>query len=702
MPLYEHQAKAQMLLAQPSPPNLLVVAPTGAGKTKVGEMALERFGKGAYIAPTRALCYEKQRVLEASFPDKRTVLGNKDWKLTGGDFRSSDFRVMTHFKLRQLIMALGKDFPRLCPTVILDEVHHLDPDMELIVTTMKLLHPKIHRVALSATVDDDDEPKLANWLQASVVKSDERPVPIIEHIVHFDPDITDEGQEVTNVRVIEAGQVKDSFQLDHALGRNEHVAVIDQYIHKKMSDTATRLVYSPYRWPATNIAMFIADQESRVSDDALGEYANTLPNDASEFSYQVRHCLRKRIGIHHGGLTQRERELVQDLAQTEPGQPVNFDIVVTCETLAQGVNLPARHLIVDTIYQFDEAGERRLMDVSRFRQVEGRAGRPQYDTIGHCWLPVFSEIEKVEVEEILLKYKASKIESRIYDQYFLEGMVPMLLLFGWNTPSKFVEFIKTTYWGMSLQDTQPLTDQFERIIEFLLEHEAAVVVGGALLLLTSKGTRMAKLGLHPSEYEAIEHLTKMQDLSYETWVQDLSNVCFTYVCGQNHDEESRMTIVGELIEYGLSVYAAKVKHDTRELADYIQRLFDITSSFFHLDPSVNGFSYEWREAVYNRFMFGKLELARELSKVLRRDKVKRLIRNLGQALESTCLDETATAELIKQLWSGFKKGIPRWAEREICQVAEILGQDPGEFYSLVESVLANPQPSHGKEAEDED
>ena len=693
--LYEYQEKAERLLAQERPSNLLVVAPTGAGKTKVGEMALERFGRGAYIAPTRALCYEKRRVLEQVFPGKRVVLGNKDWSLTGRDFRRSDIRVMTHFKLRQLLMSLGRDFARLCPTVVLDEVHGLNPDMELIITILKLLHPSVHLVSLSATVHEDDEPKLANWLQAVVVKSDERPVPIKEHIVHFDLDLDDQGNEVTNVRVIEQGEVVDSFQVDHALGKYEHLAIIDRYIVVFFNDTAPSEIYTPYRWPASNIGTYLASFADQ--DERLDWIAKSLPDDASEHSKAVKEALAKRIGIHHGGLSQRERELIQDLAQTAPGEPVNLDIIVTCETLLQGVNLPARHVIFDTIYQYDDNGERRLMDVSKFRQAEGRGGRPQYDTEGHAWICVFSEIEKTEVEEILLKHKASRIESRIYDQYFLEGLVPMLLYFGWSTPSKFVEFIKATYWGMALQDTQPLVDQFERIIEFLIEREAAQVIGGKVLVLTDKGVRMARLGLHPLEYETIEHLTRCENLSYEEWVESLSRVCFTYVCGTNYDDEGMMEIISEVIEYGLSVYVAKCKHDSRQLADYIQRLLDITRSFFRLDPSVNGFSEKWREQVYDRFMFGKLELAQALSRVLRRDKVKRLIRNLGAALESTELDGASTNELIKQLW-GHLKHLPQWAKKEIFQVAEILGCDPEEFLAWVEKIRS--EKTQGKEVQE--
>lgn len=682
MELYEYQKKAQAMLGQEKMPNMLIIAPTGAGKTEVGEMALTKFGKGVYIVPTRALGYEKRNKLQEDFPNAEVILGNKDWKLSCQDFRQSDIRVMTHFKLRQFLMTLNGEFTALCPVVVLDEVHNLDPNMELIITCMKLLYPSVRCVGLSATVHEDDEPKLANWLDASIVKSDERPVPIIEHIFHFDPDINDEGNEVTNVKIIESGKVVDQFQLDHALAKCEHIAVIDNYIREKMQDTATRLVYSPYRWPATNIAQFIADSKE-VSDEKMSGIAESLPGDVSEFTWHLKNAIAKRIGIHHGGLSQHERETVQNLAQTAPGQPINFDLIVTCETLAQGVNLPARHLIMDTIYVFDdETKERRLIDVSRFRQIEGRAGRPQYDTIGHCWIPVFSEIEKTEVEEVLLKFKASRIESRIYDQYFLEGLTPMLLALGWNTPEKFVTFIKATYWGMSLQETQPLIDQFERIVAFLIDHKVARVINGKLVL-TRQGRLMARLGTHPLEYEVMEGLSRAGNLSYEEWTEQLARVCFKYVCGPNYDEEGMSSqIISEVVEYGLSVYAAKVKHESRELADYVQRLFDITMSFLHFNPSAAGYTRNWREEVYNKYMFGQLEMARNLSKVLRRDEVKRLIRNLGQTLANSSLDESSQKELIKQIWGNLKEISPG-VEEKIRQVAETIGENPEAFLEKV-------------------
>jgi len=685
---FDYQQVARSLLEK-SGRNLLVIAPTGAGKTRVGFEALALAGRGCYIAPTRALCYEKYKALQELFPESRIVLGNKDYGLGDRLFRETDFRVITPWKLNQFLTNV-RDFGRHSPVVVVDEIHNLDPDVEIILTKLMLLHPDVRIVGLSATVHEDDEPKFTQWLKALVVKGEERPVPLVERLVHFEPDLDEEGQEVTNVTISENGSgLVDSWVIDHELHGYDHLWEIYRYIRAK-GDQAPILIWTPYRKKAEAICNLFAgrlNSEGRQPDPELRAAANSLPSGSSDHTKSLKNALPYGVAMHHGGLSQRERELVYELAVAG-----KLEVIITCMTLAQGVNLPARHVIFESVYDFDETEQRRLIDVSTFRQIEGRAGRPQFDSIGYCWIPVFSEVEKVEVEEILLRYKASKIESRLYNEFFLTSQVPGLILLGFNTPAKLAQFIKATFWGQALQDIQPLVEQFEKIISYLLDHQVAEPWGGRLVL-TEKGQKVARLGLHPEEYEAIEALVAKDCLDYESWVRDFGRVQIGYNPDKAYEEALEL-----VVDYGLTVYTIpQGTFKARDLADYVQRMLDITESFFAINRVDWQYRKEWRNKVSHKFLYGNLVLVEKLAPALARDQIKRLIRNLGEVLmkEPDELSREDLLEIARCLYGHYKKFLPG---KQSEAVATILGLTHQEFIQIVEEAR-KPKDSGSKPEE---
>ncbi len=671
MGAFAYQEVASRLLRETGR-NILVVAPTGAGKTRVGMEALALAGKGCYVAPTRALCYEKFKELRQAFPRKSIVLGNKDYSLGERDFAFSDFRVLTPFRLNHLLSGV-KNFARLSPVVVVDEIHNLDPDIEIILTKLRLLHPTVRIVGLSATIHEDDEPKLANWLNALVVKGEERPVPLVERVVRFDPDLDEEGREVTLVTVLEGGKEADSWVVDGevVVRRCDHLREIYSRI-RGGGDAAPILIWTPYRERANSIARAMAEMlrnRGKKPDPALQAVADSLASG----SPALRSALPYGVGIHHGGLTQRERELVYELARDG-----KLEIIVTCMTLAQGVNLPARHVVFDTVHEYDDSSRKRLIDVSVFRQIQGRAGRPQFDRIGYCWIPVFTEVELAEVEEVLLKYKASPLVSRVYNEFFLASQVPGLVLLGFDNPERLAGFIRATLWGQALQDIQPLVDQVARIVSYILERRAAEVQNGRLVL-TRKGRVMARLGLHPAEHEAIERLASSGCLDYEEWVRALAHVRIENDPSSGLREEE----VDPVVQYGLAVHAApQSTYKVRELADYVQRLIDLSEAFLAIAGYDRAYQERWRRDVSAKFTYGKLELMEHLAPALGRDQIKRLVRNLGEALMKRPADLSQEELLeIARLLYGHRR--PFRLDERSRRVASALGVSPEGLVQLV-------------------
>ena len=678
--LYDYQQQAESLLRN-SDRNMLIIAPTGAGKTESGFTGLEIAGKGVVVEPTRALCFEKADWLRQRFPDATVRVGNKDYSLSIGSFRTSQMRVLTPWKLG-VILHNDPNFGHHCPMVVLDEIHNLDPETELIITKLRLLYPKVRIVGLSATIHETDEPKLASWLNAAVVKSEVRPVPLVTRIVHFDSDINDYGDEVTNVAFTEGSKGLEHHQISGFANTETRVAEIVDYIRIN-GDQSPILVYTPYRERARKIAEHLAERLG-YGDGELETSAQSLPSEAGDFTTTLKATLPKGIGLHHGGCSQQERELVFELALAG-----KLRIVVCCETLIQGVNLPARHVIIESIYQEPEGGgERQLISASRFWQALGRAGRPQFDTIGYGWVVATSEIEVAEIEESLLKQKASKIESRLYNEYFLTSHVAGLMQLGYTSAQKLVGFLRKTYFGSTLTETQPLVEQFERIIRRLIAEQFAMPVG-KMIVLTDRGQRLARLGMHPDEYKAIEELCRSENVEYETWVRRLTKVCASYVLRDKAQMDQE--IINQVVTYGMTAYTVKVPWAVRELVDYVSRLLELTFSFLRFNDASDDFQRRFKADVADRFLFGQVELAAKLASVLPRSAVKRIIRNCGPTFgaakpeggEDVMFDDASLRCIAKSLWS--QTGFP---PNGTCgKVAGVLGVTEARFRRIAELAL---------------
>src|SRR5690606_24289855 len=107
----------------------------------------------------------------------------KDYSLTAEDFREADIRVVSHYRLNWLLTNVP-DFAFHCPVVVLDEIHNLNPDTEVIVTKLRaLFEDKVRVVALSGTIHEKDEIRFSQWLNADLIKSNLRPVPLVPHFV---------------------------------------------------------------------------------------------------------------------------------------------------------------------------------------------------------------------------------------------------------------------------------------------------------------------------------------------------------------------------------------------------------------------------------------------------------------------------------------------------------------------------------------
>jgi len=661
--LYDYQVRALRLIAR-SRRNILVVAPTGMGKTLVGYSALAFYGKGTYIAPTRALCDEKYFELQSLFPKKRVVIGNKDFYLSPWRFKKSDMRVVTPWRLDIYLSHLKRAFGYYSPVVVIDEIHSLDSYLEIIFTKLKMLD-RARIIGLSATIHEEDLEKFSKWLNAVVVRSLERRIPLVKRIVFFDEDIDDEGEIVTKMNVMENGKVVGRLEFE---GEVDKCVAITEYIRKVERDDHPILFFSLSRSRANEIAVKMAKLFPEAVDEEVMDRVGLLPDKG--IGRTLGFCLLNGVGIHHGGLPAEYRRLVFDLAKKN-----KLKYISTCLTLAQGVNLPARHVVFDDIHTVDEeTGEKRVISATLFNQVAGRAGRPDYDEIGFVWVPAESEVELKEIEEYLFKFTADKITSKIFNRTFMETQVPVLIMMGYRTREDIIGFLKKTYLGVTSEDHTPLVNMVNDIIATLEKEKVVEKKEDGSLWLTETGYKIARCGLHYLEYKAIMQLVNT-NAGYDKWVDALTNLEFELqMSGNSRAVNLKKDIIKLVKTYGLLVYAIRfgfANFFARQLADHVLRV--MAQSIMLLNEIDREKARAVRSEIYERFIFFGLPQGAELKRVLTKKEAVRAIRLMGETLQRKNLKELTEREKLDLVFIvfGYYKRINKERLTKLCLLLDL-------------------------------
>lgn len=394
--------------------SVLVAAPTGAGKTVVAEFAvyLAMFAprdKVFYTTPMKALSNQKFQELQREYGADEVGL------LTGDSNINSSARivVMTTEVLRNMLYA---DSPLLRDLryVVLDEVHFLADRFRGAVWEEVIIHlpQQVRMVSLSATVSNAEE--FGDWLQAvrgdtDVIVSEERPVPLDQHVLVRSKmlDLFDSsGQAATNrvnpelARLAAAGgrQIrgraggdlrrihhKDTGRRDFRnadrMDRAEVVRMLDDrnllpaifFVFSRIGceSAVTQVLRSgvvlTQAWEREEIREIAEERCRAIRDEDLGVlgYWDWLEG------------LERGVASHHAGLLPAFKEVVEELFQRKL-----LKVVFATETLALGINMPARTVVLEKLEKFN--GEARVpITPGEYTQLTGRAGRRGIDVEGH-------------------------------------------------------------------------------------------------------------------------------------------------------------------------------------------------------------------------------------------------------------------------------------------------------------------------------
>ena len=387
--------------------SVLVSAPTASGKTLIATLAIISFlsknkGKVIYLSPLRALASEKfiefKKLEQLSIGNKIKVgISTGDFDNVEKKLEKNNILILTNEKMDSIIRR-GAEWVDEIGLVISDEIHLIGdesrgPTLEMVLTQLKRLEHKPQILGLSATITNSDE--LANWLGCKLVENTWRPVPLSEGVhdggvvtmsdgTTFDVDNTIRGTPIDlGVQCVQEGGQSLIFAETRARSKSlatKAMDVIEQFLEKK------ELV-----------------ELEKISKKILAT------NEHTDLVKTLALLVKKGVGFHHAGLNQTCRQIIE--TEFRKG---TIKLLSSTPTLAAGVNLPARRVVISNINRYNaKVGANRPISILEYKQLCGRAGRPQYDKYGESI--VVGKGNGEEIIEHYIKGEPEPIESKITD-----------------------------------------------------------------------------------------------------------------------------------------------------------------------------------------------------------------------------------------------------------------------------------------------
>lgn len=408
--------------------NVLVAAPTGAGKTVVADFAIylaqQRNVKAFYTTPIKALSNQKYHDLVDMYGADKVGLLTGDTSINS----EADIVVMTTEVLRNMLYEHSTTLNAL-GYVILDEVHYLADRFRGPIWEEVIIHlpQSVRIIGLSATVSNVED--FADWIESvrgdtKLVVSEHRPVPLDQYVLlqkdpRTEPELfdlyrrDDMGEQTVKMN---ARLMNRLDELDRMEARRARADAHDRSERRRDRGSKRKFVrkperYQPRRWAVVDELNFLdmlpaiyfvfsrngcdeavdqclnaglrltTDEEAlriRKIVDEMIEGQLTREDLKTLHFPQFRYALEEGFAAHHAGMIALFKQIVERLF--EEGL---IKCVFATETLALGINMPARSVVVEKLEKYNGTGIVPLTP-GEYTQLTGRAGRRGIDTIGNA------------------------------------------------------------------------------------------------------------------------------------------------------------------------------------------------------------------------------------------------------------------------------------------------------------------------------
>ncbi len=396
--------------------SVLVAAPTGSGKTVVGEfaifLALAQGTRAFYTTPIKALSNQKYRDLVERYGPEKIGLLTGDTVLNG----DAPVVVMTTEVLRNMLYD-GSDAIASLSHVVMDEVHYLADRQRGPVWEEVILHLPEHvaLVALSATVSNAEE--FGAWLDqvrgnTEIIVEERRPIPLHQHVLagrrllDLFADVDDQAEAAVNPELIQLAvddaratrASRGSYRGNRGRGRKASGpprrqgggylprSVVLERLDRYELLPAIFFVFSRRGCDESvkqclNSGLRLTTEPERIRiREYVDERCRDLPSDDLNVLgyFEWRDALERGLAAHHAGMLPMFKETVEELFSLGLTKAV-----FATETLALGINMPARSVVLERLVKWNGSAHADIT-AGEYTQLTGRAGRRGIDTEGHA------------------------------------------------------------------------------------------------------------------------------------------------------------------------------------------------------------------------------------------------------------------------------------------------------------------------------
>jgi len=461
--------------------NLLAAIPTASGKTLLAELAMLKSiragGKALYIVPLRALASEKfRRFQEFSELGIKVGISTGDYNLRDEGLGVNDIIVATSEKTDSLLRNETAWMQEIS-VVVADEVHLINspdrgPTLEVTLAKLRKMNPSCQILALSATVGNADE--LAAWLEAELVVSEWRPTELLEG-VFFNGIFYCKDRE----KPVERSTKDEAINLVLDTLRDGGQCLVFESSRKNCTAFAKK---------ATSTVKKTLSTEDR---ETLAEIADEiLENSETDTSTSLAACILSGTAFHHAGLTTPLRELVENGFRAG-----KIKLISSTPTLAAGLNLPARRVIIRSYRRYSSENGMQPIPVLEYKQMAGRAGRPRLDPYGEAVLVAKSYEEFIFLFEKYIEAEAEDIWSKLGTENALRTHVLSTISNGFaQTKEELMDFLEATFFAFQYSNFG-LSTVVDECLNFLRQEE--MLEKTEALTPTSFGKLVSRLYIDP-------------------------------------------------------------------------------------------------------------------------------------------------------------------------------------------------------------
>ena len=457
--------------------NFLITIPTASGKTLIAMLAIlshlsKHKTKVVYLTPLRALTSEKfeefKKLEKLNLGRKiKVALSTGDSKEKKEKLENADVIFLTNESM-DANLVFQKDWIYDIGLVVSDEIHLIGdntrgPTLEIILTRFKSGFigknpPKI--IGLSATISNSNE--LADWLNCELVESTFRRVPLSE-AVYSRHIITNQDREETEGNFAKNRQESRHPKAWIGLG-------LDTVAEKHQCLIFAMTRKNAVAWAKEAGLDVVKELKPNQKKELEKISKKILPKedyDNTKLTSELAKTVKNGTAFHHAGLDQRCRTIIENAFKNR-----HIKLLTATPTLAAGVNLPARRVVIPSVMRYTNNGLEKI-SILEYKQMCGRAGRPQYDDMGESII-----IAKGYPDEILEHYvdgEPEPLESKTLDEdsslrINLLGFIYTASKFNPTSYEKIIKFFSQTFAAYQLSDDSVLEKKVTKQLEKLKEY----------------------------------------------------------------------------------------------------------------------------------------------------------------------------------------------------------------------------------------